>query len=209
MVRFEYRDLSGGEDIDPDAATYSIIELNREHLVRYVLKTSKGNIILRHIPLRMKRIIDSARYHIYPTAREMEQELQELRPYFDGIPIEDVDPEAKDRVQELYEQLRLTDMYALGVIVAPALACMDDYEQLFEMLNEAERAQLAAAVRELATVCPVNRVDSTADEIARSNGLRIMDPDMLEMMTVSQANFYLDRIRQENRNIERMMGRKG
>ena len=209
MTTYEYRDLSSGEDLDPDVSTYSIVELNREHRVRYVMQTSKGCIILRHLPLRMKRIIDSARYHIYPTAREMEQELMEMRGYFDGISLEDAEPEARARIEELYQQLRLTDMYALGVIVAPALASMDDYEELLERLDEREQAQLAVAVRELSSIIPPKNIDGTVMEIAKANGLKVVDSDMLEELTVSQASFYLDRIRKENAAIERMVGRKG
>ena len=130
-----------------------------------------------------------------------------LRPYFDGIPIEDVEPDARRRMEEISLQLQVTDMDALGVIVAPALADMEDYERLYESLDEGERIQLSLAVRSLAKPIPPDYVDSTQLEIERANGITRMDDDMLDMLTVSQAAYWVDRINKENRRTEEMAKR--
>lgn len=205
---WDFRNLSTGEEVtDPLAATVPLSELRREHAVRYVMQTSKGIIILRHMPLRMHRMIEAARHAIYPETARMEKEARELLPYFQGIPEDEVDPEAKKRLMELSSQLQLTDMGALGVVVAPALASMEDYEALYESLDEKERLQLATAVRELSTPIPPERVDAAPLEIAKANGIRLMTEEELECLTVSQAAFWCDRIAQEARRTEAAMRR--
>lgn len=208
-MEFDFRDVTTGEPVDdPLAGTYPIMELQREHLIRYVMTTSQGAIVLRHIPLRMKIMIDRVRHIIYPDAARMEQEVRELVPYFQGIPLEDVEPEAKARLLELKAQLSLTDMYPLGVIVAPCLASMDDYHRLYERLQPAEREQLEATVQSLAAPVPPSRVDATALEIAKANGITLMDEQMLEFLTASQAAFWTSRIASEARAVERALRRK-
>ena len=110
-------------------------------------------------------------------------------------------------MEEISLQLQVTDMDALGVIVAPALADMEDYERLYESLDEGERIQLSLAVRSLARPIPPDRIDSTQLEIERANGITRMDDDMLDMLTVSQAAYWVDRINKENRRTEEMAKR--
>lgn len=208
MESWDFRDLVSGDAVpDPMEGTVPICELRREHLVRYVFRTSKGVIILRHMPLRLRRVIDMASAKLYPERARMLQEAQMLRPYFDGIPPEDVEPDARRRMEEISLQLQVTDMDALGVIVAPALADMEDYERLYESLDEGERIQLSLAVRSLAKPIPPDYVDSTQLEIERANGITRMDDDMLDMLTVSQAAYWVDRINKENRRTEEMAKR--
>ena len=202
-MRFVYRDAESGAEID-DIKTVSIVELNREHTVRYVFRTSIGAIIFRHLPLRMKRVIDDARNHIYPSVAGMLKEVERLRPYFDGIPEEDWKEEPRQRMEELYELLRVTDMYALGVIVSPPVATMDDVEDIYQRLNETERTQFSLIVQAMASITSFDKVDSTPLEIAKANGLQLMDTEMLEQLTVSQASYYIKRIEQENERIRQM-----
>ena len=92
-------------------------------------------------------------------------------------------------------------------VVAPALADMEDYESLYESLDEGERMQLSLAVESLSRPIPPDRVDATSLEIERANGIVRMDEDMLDMLTVSQAAFWIDRINKENRRTEEMAKR--
>ena len=50
-------------------------------------------------------------------------------------------------------------------------------------------------------------MDSTQLEIERANGITRMDDDMLDMLTVSQAAYWVDRINKENRRTEEMAKR--
>ena len=203
VTLYTYVDAETGQETDP--RTYSIMELNREHRDLYVLRTSQGAIVLRHMPLRMRRIIDDARNHIYPRTAELLAEVEELRPFFDGIDEADWKPEAKERLERIYQELRTTDMDALGVIVSPDVATMDDVNEIYERLTEIERQKLALIIKALATPTPPEDIDSTALEIAKANGLEIIDREMLENLTVSQAAYYMGRIRKENEQIRRMM----
>ena len=204
-MRYIYRDAETAEEID--IKTVSIVELNQEHRVRYVLDTSIGAIIFRHLPLRMKRIIDDARVHIYPHVKEMLAEVERLRPYFDGIPEEDWKEDPKKRIEELYQMLRVTDMYALGVIVAPYVSTMDDVEDIYQRLDPIEREQFLLIIQAMSSITPAEQIDPTALEIAKANGLQIMTEEMMEMLTVSQANYYIKRIEQENERIRQLTHR--
>lgn len=110
-------------------------------------------------------------------------------------------------MEEIAAQLQVTDMSAMGVIVAPAMGTMEDVEELYESLTDAERIQLSLAIRDLSRPIPPERVDATALEIERANGLVRMDQDMLDMLTVSQAAFWVDRINKENKRTEEMAKR--
>ena len=82
----------------------------------------------------------------------------------------------------------------------------------YESLDETERIQLSLAVRDLSMPIPPERVDATSLEIERANGITRMDEDMLDMLTVSQAAFWTDRIRREAKRAEetarRLQGRR-
>lgn len=203
-VTYDYRDLRTGESVDFEAGSYPVMDLLKEHRVRYVMQTSRGAIVLRHLPLRLKRIIDTVRRELYPSVHDLEQRARDLMPYFDGIPQDQWPQDKVGELQDIERQLQVTDMYALGVIEAPLLATMDDYDTLVEMLTDDERQQLAVAVRALSQVKPPDHVDGTAMDIAQRYGMRVMDEDMLRLMTVSQANYLISRIERENREIMRL-----
>ena len=200
-MKFIYRDAETGAEAIP---TYSVMELNKEHRIRYVLNTSQGAIILRPLPWRMKRIIDEARIHIYPRTKELLEEADRLRPYIDGIPEDQWLADKVERLKAIYMELRVTDMYALGVIVSPQVGTMEDVEEMYSMLNEDEAQRLALCVQALSTITPIEDIDGTALEIAKANGLELMTKEMLDLMTVSQANYYIKRIEQENERIRQI-----
>ena len=205
MVSFDFRDLVSGMEVrDPLQGTVPVMELQEEHLVRYVMETSKGLIVLRHMPLRVRRMTDLVQARLYPSRLELEAEARSLLPYFDGVPEGQVPPEKKERFQRIAHELMLTDMSAMGVIVAPCLGCMDDYERLYESLTPDEQVRLATAVQTLSVPVPPGRVDPTALEVANANGLKLMGEDMLRLMTVSQAAFWTDRLNRESRRAEEL-----
>ena len=204
MVTYIYQHPDGSDADEPsDDAVYSVMELRQEHRRRYVMETSKGIIILRRLPYRLKRRIDATRYVLYPKLREMEREVADLAEGLRGVPPEDWPHEAVQRIDELRIQISMRDMSALGVIVAPLLADMDEYEALYESLAESERLTLDLAVQELARPRDPSEVDATADILARHEGIRLMTEEELEMMTVSQAAYHISRINAEAREIQR------
>lgn len=152
----------------------------------------------------MKRVIDMARAMKGEETRKDMQELQALRPMMEGLSPDQIDPQIKARAMELTTSLMLSDYSPLGVIVAPVLENMDDYEDLLHMLDANEVIQLQEAVQSMATVRPSREVDPTALDIGQCLGLVQIPPDMLDNLTVSQANFFVDRINAERKAIEAM-----
>lgn len=202
MVTYDYRDLDTGEGMDEPAGSYSAVALHHEHLVRYVMTAGSTVIILRHLPLRMARIIQDVQYSIFPKRRKLEADYERIRTR-DMKSLSDA--EIGDLLR-LDRELAMTDMTALGVVVSPELSCMDDYEELYESLSETDRLKLVTAVRILASARDPREVDSTAENIALKAGIRLMTPEEIELMTVSQASYQVSRILKESRAIEAQTG---
>lgn len=206
MVTYDYTDIDTGEaEDDPMAGTYSVVELLHEHRVRYVMRTSNGSIILRHMPLRMRHMIEAVKRQLHPNYAELAATARDLAEGLVGLSDDEIPQEHLDALLEINAQLALWQMDALGVVVSPALTTMDDYDALYESLDPIDRARLTSAICTLSAPLPESRVDGTALDIAKSLGLDILDPDMPEMLTVSQAAWLESRITRENRAIERML----
>lgn len=203
MTLYVYQSTTGEPEESPEAGTYSVMELRREHRQRYVFRTSKGAIILRRLPYRLKRRIDATRYIVWPKLREMEREVSDLAEGLMDLSQDQWDPEAVRRINELRVQISMHDMTALGVIVAPCLADMDEYEDLYSQLTEDEQSTLDILIQELGAVRDPSEVDSTMEVIAQQYGVRLMTEEELEMMTVSQYAYHVSRIAREREAIDR------
>lgn len=202
-MEYTYTDLMTGED-DTDSGTYSAIELVHEHQRRWILRTAKGTIVLRRMPLRMQRIIEASRKAHGPRTRALLNELANLRPFMEGLPEEEIDQETRERAMDLTHQLMLQDLAPLGVIVTPELNTIEDYDDLLRMLTPQERIALQEAVAEMASVRPASEIDTTPLEIAERLGINEIPEDMIKNLTVSQAEFFINRITEERKAIERM-----
>lgn len=185
----------------PEKGKISVVALSREHRERWVLKTHLGCIVFRRMPLRMQRILDLARAKLYPRISEMKSEIIHLQ----EIPESSEEyAKAQDRIEELAVALACTEPSPLGVIVEPRLASMDDYEALYEALTEEERVALLTAVIEMSRIIDADDVDPVPEVIAERAGLKLITEDMIENLTVSQANYWMGKIRAERVAIERM-----
>lgn len=203
MTLFVYGTPKGEPVESPDSGMYSVMELRREHLQRYVLQTSRGAIILRRLPYRLWKRIESTRYAIWPKLRDMEAEISDLAAGLVDLPQEQWDMEAVRRINELRMQVSMHDMTALGVIVAPCLADMDEFEALYESLTEDEQMTLDIVVQELGRIRDPKEVDGMPEIIAKEYGVRLMTEEELEMMTVSQYAYHISRIAAEREAIAR------
>ncbi len=203
MVEYTFTDISTGED-DPDAGTYSAVELVHEHRRRWILRTSKGAVVLRRMPLRMQRIVEASRKAHGPRIRALLDELRTLRPFIDGIPEDEIDPKTRERAMDIAHQLMLSDMAPLAVIVSPELRTMDDYDDLLSTLDAHDMALLQDAVTEMSSVRPSSQVDGTPLDIAERLGMQVIPEDMIENLTVSQAEYFAARIAEERKAIERL-----
>lgn len=203
-MKYDFREFMDGLEIpSPDDASYSVIELANEHRVRYVVRTKKGDIIMRRLPARLRTVISQALQHICPSVHGILTELSALMPFVEGVSDEELDQEKARRVIELGDQLAMLDMTPLGVIVAPALGSMDDWDELYEGLDREDRDKVAVAVKEMARERDPSEVDPTAEVLAERFGMSVVDEDMLACETVSQRKYWLGKIRQESQLIER------
>lgn len=206
-MRYVYTDAATGEELpSPEEGTYSVMELLHEHEQRYVLHTGAGDVILRRMPWRMARTINAVSDLLHPSRRRLALRAMELLPYVQGVPEDAVDAEKAAELLEIESQLRVSDMSALGVIVAPSMATMEDVDALYELLTEEEASQLDVCIQAMSAVRDRREIDPTALEVARANGLQLVSEDMLQAMTVSQASYLMGRIAAENRRINAMMG---
>lgn len=203
MTLYVYQTPEGRPEMSPDEGTYSVMELHREHLQRYVFQTSQGAIILRRMPYRLQKRIDATRYIIWSELRGMEAEVAELAAGLRDLPQEQWDKDAVRRINELRVQISMHDMTALGVIVAPCLANMDRFEDLYESLTEDEQMTLDILVQELGRIRDPKEVDGMQEIIAQQYGVRLMTEAELEMMTVSQFAYHVSRIAAEREAIAR------
>lgn len=202
-MEWEFTDFDTGLAL-PEQGKLSPVRLANEHRERWVLRTSKGDIVLRRMPLRLFRVIELARIKMYPRLMEMYQEIQELQAVPKGA--EGFD-NAQERMSSLATALVMSDPAPLGVIVSPSLASMDDYEDLYEMLTPQERDRLVSAVAEMTKVASADEVDPIPEMVAERMGLKLVSKDMIEHMTVSQAEYWYSRIQAEKTAIERMYRR--
>lgn len=208
MVMLEFTDLADGESL-PSDCTVSAVELVREHRHRWVYHTSKGDIVFRRLPLRMHRVIQEARLEAKPKTRELLDELDSLRPFMDGLPIEEIDEQTKTRAAEIVRLLQLSDISALGVIVVPTLECIEDYDDLLSVLTPEEQIIVQKTVSEMATITPSRMVDSTPLEIAEKLGIEVVPEDTVYFLTVSQSEYFVEKINAERKAIERLQHQMG
>lgn len=202
-MEWEFTDFDTGLAL-PEQGKLSPVRLANEHRERWVLRTSKGDIVLRRMPLRLFRVIELARVKMYPRLMEMYQEIQELQAIPQGCAGYD---EAQERMSALATALVMSDPAPLGVIVSPSLANMDDFEDLYEMLTTQERDRLITAVSEMTRIASADEVDPIPEMVAERMGLKLVTKDMVEHMTVSQAEYWFSRIQAEKTAIERMYKR--
>lgn len=209
MTVHRYIDAQDGSEYDPTERTYSVMELVEEHLTRFVFTTKDGeSLILRYMPLRMKRIIDSVIAMMYPTYSQMSARLNDLRDGIIDVPWDDIDKEIRDEFLQLASQMKpVGQMYALGVIEEPFVACMEDIYQIYDRMDDEDQQRFDLLVQELTSVKDPKTVDDTVLDIANRYNLQIMDRQMLKELTISQASYFESIIARENAEINRMLKR--
>lgn len=199
--------LDGIEQADPAEGTYPVLELAREHRHNYrvIVGTKSGDkaaVILRKCPLRMRQIIDLARARMYPGVRPLIEKARFYAEKYKGVDDKDIPAEDLEDMDRVAYQLAVTDMSPLAVIVSPALGSMDEWERLYEMLDEQGRARIIEAVRWCMAVIPPEQVDGTPESIAERYGIEVVDRELIENMTVSQCAYWSRRISEESRAVE-------
>ena len=187
------------EDMPP-VTKVPIEDILGQHRYRYVLETSQGTIVMKHISKRMKLHIDRIRYVRYPQAYLLEQEARIVYPLITaGNPEDDV----VQRANEIASQLAPSqDMYALGIIEYPFLTTPEDLDALLDALTDEERE----AVRQMLTVLIAwnKPVDYSQLEIAERFHLNMVKPEHIADPTYQQYRALYSVIEQEHEELKRI-----
>lgn len=184
----------------PKVQPVKIEDILSQHRTRYVLQTSVGSIVLKHITRRMKDRIDVIRRIRYPNAYELEQEFRVVAPMAQA---EGADSDAVQRAVQLAIELQPTmDCYLLGCIEYPFLTTMDDVDALLESLTDEERE----AVRQIhGMLTSWNQpVDFSMLEVAERFHVRIVEREHIEDPTYQQYLALHSVIEQEHRASEEL-----
>ena len=205
MTIYVYEDAETGRDVPPPD---SVMELLREHKRVYVFDTEQGSVLLRRMPLRMQRLLDNIRQAEFPEEARIHARLRDIRSGIDGLDDDQIPEEIVKEIGDLYIKLKpIQDYSALGVIIAPRIWCIDDYYDLYAKLSEEEQDKLEILIAELSSVNGLENVDDTAMNIAEKHNVPLIDMELIDCMTIRQAEFLARRIRREQDDIERMMAR--
>lgn len=184
-----------------EAKELGVIALLGQHKRRYLFRTGKGDIVLRHLPHGLERIIDGMMLSLYPTSGRDAAELGDL------LGKGDLDDESRRRVEELSVRLeRPSLLYALGVVESPRLAYEEDVYELMGNLTADEERVFREWVVTLSGVDNVAQMDDLALDLAAKHGVEIVDRELLVNMTVSQAELFAHRLLAEKEAMDALMG---
>lgn len=199
-----YEDTDGRGRDAPSAD--SIVRVLSEHQRRYVYSTHVGDLVLRHMPLRMKRLLDNIIDVEYPDYRKQIAEQKDALEGMINLDPAQIPQEAVDKLEELSALVApVQRWYACGVITEPTVNTPEMYDNLCELLSEEETLELDEIVALLAFPRPADSIDDTALNIAERFNVKMVTLDIINNLTVTQANYFASRIEQENQDIERTM----
>jgi len=197
---YEFKDINDdGNTFDPSDKTISVFEILKQHKVRYIWHTENaGDIVLKHMHLSTRRKIDMMIYSLYPGYIEADKRLKDIG---NEININDMDNLPKDLQDEITELAQKVfwprHLYLLGIISTPMIGCLDDIEALYDLLTPEEAIFLDTIQGPLEGTIAFNTIDSIALDIADRFKVTLVDRDMLENMTVAQADYFTHVINKE------------
>lgn len=204
-MRYEFKDVGTGEILPTDKQV-SVIDLCQEHKYLFVYSTSVGDIILRKMPLRMRRTIDGMIGTFCPRYYNDIQRLGDIR-----AGIEDINNIPSDIITEVQEisarVAHATRFYIMGVMVSPVIYDDEDIDRLYSLLTAEECANLDMLISEMLTIADPSEIDDTALILAEKYNVVMVDKEMLSNLTISQANYFISRINRENDELMRAFRR--
>lgn len=192
------------EDL-PEITPVPIEEILIQHRSRYVLQTSRGTVVMKHISKRMKLNIDRIRYVRYPSVRELEQEAQIVYPV---VMAGNAEEDTVKRAEEIASELAPTmDLYMLGMIEYPFLTTPEELDAFLDSLEETERE----ALRQIFTVLSAwgKPVDYTQLEIAERFHLQMVTDEHIRNPTWQQYRALYSVIEQEHEQTRKLYDRMG
>ncbi len=182
MSGFNFTGGKYDRDNLPKINAVDIAEILKQSRERFVLNTTKGTVVLKHMTKRTKDRLDAIKYTVFPDAEELEEEASVLLPMATA---EGCDPDVKMRAQKIAVQLApIMDIYALGCVEYPFLTTIDDLDVFLQSLQPDEKE----AIRQMLTILTdwSAPVDFTKLTIAERFGLKLIQMEHIEDPTYMQ-----------------------
>lgn len=205
MISGELADIS---DM-PEVATVPIEDILRQHRKRFIIHTqAHGDVVMKYMTRAARIRMDALRRELYPELPYWEDELATKGPL---AVLPDASPEIREQTEAVLAKLLPTvDIYALACIISPELEHVEDLHGFLDALEPDE----AEAVRQILMLCTAHAppsVDQDYLAIAERFGVSVIDPVLLDNMTMQQQEVLtgiLNAERQQERDLMRKMGMK-
>ena len=205
MISGELADIS---DM-PEVATVPIEDILRQHRKRFIIHTqAHGDVVMRYMTRSARIRMDALRRELYPELPFWEDELATKGPL---AVLPNASPEIREQTEAVLAKLLPTvDIYALACIISPELEHVEDLHSFLDVLEPDE----AEAVRQILMLCTAHAppsVDQDYLAIAERFGVSVIDPVLLDNMTLQQQEVLvgiLNAERQQERDLMRKMGMK-
>ena len=203
MISGELADIS---DM-PEVATVPIEDILRQHRKRFIIHTqAHGDVVMKYMTRSARIRMDALRRELYPELPYWEDELATKGPL---AVLPDASPEIREQTEAVLAKLLPTvDIYALACIISPELEHVEDLHGFLDALEPDE----AEAVRQILMLCTAHAppsVDQDYLAIAERFGVSVIDPVLLDNMTMQQQEVLvgiLNAERQQERDLMRKMG---
>lgn len=205
MISGELADIS---DM-PEVATVPIEDILRQHRKRFIIHTqAHGDVVMKYMTRSARIRMDALRRELYPELPYWEDELATKGPL---AVLPNASPEIREQTEAVLAKLLPTvDIYALACIISPELEHVEDLHGFLDALEPDE----AEAVRQILMICTAHAppsVDQDYLAIAERFGVSVIDPVLLDNMTMQQQEVLvgiLNAERQQERDLMRKMGMK-
>lgn len=209
--------MGGGTVIDgecadiesmPEIRKVPIEGILKQHRQRYIIHTEHyGDVVMRYMTRAARIRMDALRRQMYPELYKWEDELQTLAPM---AVLPGADPDTLQRAAELANLIMPTlDMYALACMTNPELGSVEELRDFMDILEPDE----AEAVRQILVLCTAHAppVDTAYLEICQRFNVQVVDPILLDNMTMQQQEVLtaiLSAERQHEKDLMKKMGVK-
>lgn len=204
MISGELADISEM----PEITTIPIEDILKQHRKRFIIHTqAHGDVVMRYMTRSAKIRMDALRRELYPELPYWEDELATKGPL---ASLPDADPSIREDVEAVVLKLLPTvDIYALACVISPELDHVEDLHAFLDALEPDE----AEAVRQILMLCTAHAppVDEDYLAIAERFGVSVIDPILLDNMTMQQQEVLvgiLNAERQQERDLMKKMGMK-
>ncbi len=192
----------------PEVIKVPIEDILKQHRKRYIIHTrAHGDVVMKYMTRSARIRMDRLRRELYPELPYWEDELATKGPL---ASLPDADPSIREDVEAVVLKLMPTmDLCSLACIISPELKSAEDLHSFLDILEPDE----AEAVRQILMLCTAHAppVDEDYLAIAERFGVSVIDPILLDNMTMQQQEVLmaiLNAERHQERELMKKMGMK-